>query len=135
MKGWNNKRAEGYIDVAVAVFVIAFLLALSVGVLSAMTMRQDLQMMSRELVDCACATGGVGEEVWTRFAELQEECGLKPTVEFTATYFDPATGSVQLGDAISCKLTLTTVLPGFGEELFPISLECSASGLSRVYWK
>ena len=46
----QNKKAEGYIDVAVAVLVIVFLLVFSVGIFSKIAVKQDLSHMCHELV-------------------------------------------------------------------------------------
>ena len=42
---------------------------------------------------------------------------------------------VQLGDVIQVKLTYRTSILGFGEAIFPVTINASASGISQVYWK
>lgn len=135
MKQIRNKRAEGYIDVAVAVLVISFLLVLLVSVFGILTQKQDLKYMCSELVESATINGKVGDEVQARYEELCKETGLTPDVTFDAVYFDEATGKVQFGDRISCTLTMNTTLPGFGGKLFPMKLTVTVSGLSQIYWK
>lgn len=49
-KKLQNKKAEGYIDVAVAVLVIVFLLVFSVGIFSKIAVKQDLSHMCSELL-------------------------------------------------------------------------------------
>lgn len=48
LKTLKNKKAEGYIDVAVAVLVIAFALMFIVSIWSMMTLKQDLKYMCGE---------------------------------------------------------------------------------------
>ena len=135
LKTLKNKKAEGYIDVAVAVLVIAFVLILIISIWSMITLKQDMTYMARELVEAATVSGRIGPEVEARFAELCAESSFTPTVSFSATYFDPITGKVQLGEVISVTLTTEMILPGFGGFELPFDVSVTQSGLSRVYWK
>ena len=135
LKTLKNKKAEGYIDVAVAVLVIAFVLILMISIWSMVTLKQDMTYMARELVEAATVSGRIGPEVEARFAELCAESGFTPTVSFSAMYFDPITGKVQLGEVISVTLTTEMILPGFGGFELPFDISVTQSGLSRVYWK
>ena len=125
----QNKRAEGYIDVAVAVLVIVFLLVFSVGIFSKIAVKQDLSHMCHELVEVATTSGRIGPEVQARYEQLCKEAGIRPTMTFTATYFDSSSGKVQLGDVITCKLTYSTELIGFGGFSLPFDVEVTESGL------
>ena len=130
-----NKRAEGYVDVAVAVLVISFLLILLVSVFGVIHQKQTLNQMCEQIVEIASINGCVDDEVMERYEQLCEQTGLTPAMTFEATYFDEDTGKVQLGDVISCTLTMETSLIGFGGELFPIDMTVTASGVSQVYWR
>ena len=83
MKQLTNKRAEGYIDVAVTVLVVSFLLILMVSVFGAVSQKQDLKYMCSELVEMATTTGKIGDEVQERYEALCEETGMTPTVSFS----------------------------------------------------
>lgn len=135
MKVLKNKKGEGYIDVAVAVLVIAFVLILVISVWSMATVKQDMTYMCNELLEVATVTGKVSSEVRIRYEELCVELGFRPNVYFSANYFDFGTGKVQLGDTITVSLSSRMTLPGFGGFEFPFDVEVSKSGLSRVYWK
>ena len=130
-----NKRAEGYVDVAVAVLVISFLLILLVSVFGVIHQKQTLNQMAEQIVEIASINGCVDDEVMERYEQLCEQTGLTPTMTFEATYFDEDTGKVQLGDIITCTLTMDTSLIGFGGDLFPIDMTVTASGVSQVYWR
>lgn len=135
IKTLKNKKAEGYIDVAIAVLVTALALILAVSIWSMVTRKQDMNYMCSELLDVATVTGKVGDEVRVRYEELCIESGFRPDVDFSATYFDSATGTVQLGDSITCTLSYEMTLPGFGDFSLPFRVSVTKSGLSRVYWK
>ena len=70
MKELRTKRAEGYVDVAVAVLVVSFLLVLLVSVFGLVSKKQDLRYMASELIDTATVSGSVGQEVQKRYAQL-----------------------------------------------------------------
>jgi hypothetical protein len=99
------------------------------------TLKQDMAYMTGELLEIATVMGRIGPEVESRFAELCAEVGFTPTVAFAATYFDYASGKVQLGDVISVTLTTEMILPGFGGFELPFDVSVTQSGLSRMYWK
>ncbi len=130
-----NKRGEGYIDIAVAVLVIVFLLIFSVSIFSKIAVKQDIDYMCRELVETATTTGRIGPEFDARYEELCDEIGFRPTLSYSATYFSASAKKVQLGDVITVKLTYHTSLFGFGGTVFPFDVSVMESGLSRVYWK
>ena len=131
----KNKRGEGYVDVGVAVLVISFLLILLVSVFGVMHQKQTLNQMCEQIVEIASINGCVDDEVMERYEQLCEQTRLTPTMTFEATYFDENTGKVQLGDIITCTLTMDSSLIGFGGELFPINMTVTASGVSQVYWR
>ena len=135
IKALKNRKAEGYIDVAIAVLVIVFLLVLALSVFKLVTLKQDMKYMCEELVKTATLNGKVGEEVDERFEELCAETGVRPRLTVTATYFNATTKTVQLGDTITVKLTYETSLAGSGDFELPFEVSVSSSGLSRIYWK
>ena len=57
MKKIINRRGEGYVDVAVAVLVISFLIILIVSVFGAVSQKQNLKYMCSELVEVAVVNG------------------------------------------------------------------------------
>lgn len=131
----QSKKGESYIDVAVAVVVVAFILVFAVSIFQMVTLKQDLNYMADELIKTATVSGRIGEEVEQRYAELCTETGLTPEVSFSALFFDAASRKVQLGNSITVTLTTGLTLPGFGGYMFPINATVTESGLSRIYWK
>ena len=63
---------------------------------------------------------------------------LKTGIDFSYSFSgtDYHTGQkVQLGDVIEVRLTYRVSILGFGESVFPVTINASASGISQVYWK
>ena len=135
MRRIRNRKGEGYVDVAVAILVISFLLILLVSVFGIIHQKQTLNQMAEQLVEVAAINGCVDGEAMERFEVLCEQMGVTPEISFDAEYYDEDSGKVQLGDIISCTLTMDTSLIGFGGELFPIELTVTANGVSQVYWR
>ena len=135
MKRICNKKGEGYVDVVVAVLVISFLLILLVGVFGLIHQKQTLKQMADQVVEVAAINGCVEGEAMERFNALCENMGITPEITFEADYYDENEGKVQLGDIISCTLTMESSLLGFGGELFPVELTVTSCGVSQVYWR
>ena len=133
MRRIRNRKGEGYVDVAVAILVISFLLILLVSVFGIIHQKQTLNQMAEQIVEVAAINGCVDGEAMERFAVLCEQMRVTPQISFDVEYYDEDSGKVQLGDIISCTLSMDTSLIGFGGELFPIELTVTANGVSQVY--
>lgn len=135
IRKFQNKKGEGYIDIAVEILVIAFVLLFTVSIASVVNLHQDLRYMCGELLDAATEAGRIGPETDARYEELCREAGITPDIEYIASYFNESEGTVQLGDSISCTLSYQMSLPGFGGFELPFSVTVTMSGLSERYWK
>ena len=117
----NSKSGEGYVDVAVTVMIVAFVLVFAVNVVSLVALNKNLK------------TGTVAVDSYA--AELKKQTGIDFGYSFDGSQLYDANGKVQLGDRIICTVTYQLRMPGFGDFILPISLKASSSGLSQVYWK
>lgn len=129
----NNKSGEGYVDVAVTVMIVAFVLVFSVNVVSLVALNQNIKTAADQLTDYAAMKGTVSVDEYAR--ELKEKIGVDFSYSFDGSETLDSTGKVQLGDRIICTVTYQLRMPGFGDFILPISLKASSSGLSQVYWK
>lgn len=65
---------------------------------------------------------------------LRENSGIDFACSFAGT--DYLSGQkVQLGDVIRCKLTYRVSIFGFGDAVFPVTVQADSQGISQVYWK
>jgi hypothetical protein len=127
---YKNNRGEGYIDVVVLVLCAMLVIAISVKVLPAYIIKQQVDTFASELVREAEISGRVGTETSQREEILREKTGIKPTVTWSKT------GQIQLNEEISVTVTHDInigLFGGFGS--FPITLRADASGKGEVYWK
>lgn len=132
MKRLLNKKGETYIDVAITVMIVAFVLVFSVNMVSLVALNQNMKTMADQIVDYATVQGttDVGEYIGT----LKEKSGIDFTYSFSETDYHSGQ-KVQLGDVIEVRLTYRVSILGFGDAVFPITVQASASGISQVYWK
>lgn len=126
----KDKCGEGYIDVAVMVFCVFLVLALSMKLLPVFIAKQQLDTYATELCREAEISGRVGTETDRRAAVLTERTGLTPNIEWSDS------GRIQLNEEVTVRLTYQYDLGLFGSfGSFPVTLRAEASGKSEVYWK
>ena len=133
MKRLKRKNGEGYIDVAVTILVVAFLLMFFINAVSLIALNQNLKTIADHLTDYACLHGttDVGEYA----SELREQTGIDFSCDFSESTMLDAMGHVQLGEPIVCTVTVKTSFLGFGDFVFPITVTATSRGMSQVYWK
>ena len=124
----NNKSGEGYVDVAVTVMIVAFVLVFAVNVVSLVALNQNLKTVSDQITDYATLNGTVAVDSYA--AELKKQTGIDFGYSFDGSQLYDANGN-----RIICTVTYQLRMPGFGDFVLPISLKASSSGLSQVYWK
>ena len=132
MKKLFDKEGETYIDVAITVMIVAFVLVFAVNMVSIVALNQNMKTMADQIIDYTTTNGttDINDYVET----LRTKSGIGFSCSFAGT--DYHTGQkVQLGDIIECRLTYSVSILGFGEAVFPVTINASASGISQVYWK
>ncbi len=132
MKRLRNNKGETYIDVAITVMIVAFVLVFSVNMVSLVALNQNVKTMADQIVDYATVNGTT--DIGDYINDLKSKTGIDFSYSFSGTtYFSGQ--KVQLGDIIECRLTYRVSILGFGETVFPITINASSSGISQVYWK
>jgi len=131
----KSKCGEGYIDVVVGVLVSMMVLVLALNVFTFLTIKQDMDYFTKEMVESACAEGRTNGEVATRYYELVDELNFYPGYSWSTIYYNSSDRTVQLGDTITITATYRTYVKGFGIFKIPITLTAKYSGLSQQYWK
>lgn len=129
----KRKNGEGYVDVAVTVMIVAFVLLFAVNMVSLVALNQNMKTAADQLVEYASqkgttAIGGYADE-------LKEKLGAEFDYSFDESELMDESGKVQLGDKIVCRVSYDITMIGFGDSIHPVSINAAASGISRVYWK
>ena len=133
MRSIRNRKGEGYIDVAITILMVSFVLVFVVNVVSLVALNQNLKTVSDQLVEYASQRGTVAVGAYAD--ELSEKTGIDFEYSFDGTVLYDSSGKVQLGDVIQCTVTYNTSFLGFGNAVHSIPMRADASGISRVYWK
>ena len=129
----KRKNGEGYVDVAVTVMIVAFVLLFAVNMVSLVALNQNMKTAADQLVEYASQKGTTAIDDYAD--ELKEKIGVDFTYSFEESELIDESGKVQLGDKIVCSVSYSISIIGFGEAIHPISVNAASSGISRVYWK
>lgn len=105
----RDKKGEGYIDAAVVVFCVMFVIALGVRIFPVFITKIQLDNFADELVREAEISGRVGSETTARQRTLEEKTGIHPAVSWSGT------GKIQLNEEVTVTLTLQKDLGTFWE--------------------
>lgn len=127
-----NKKGETYIDVAITIMIVAFVLVFSVNMVSLVALNQNMKTAADQIADYATLKGTTDVEDY--IDGLRDKTGIDFSCSFSGTDYHSGQ-KVQLGDIISVRLTYRVSILGFGKSVFPITVNASASGISKVYWK
>ena len=131
----SSKRAEGYIDICVGVVVLLSVLVLSLNVYSFLTLKQDLDEISEQLIEIATDTGCFGDEFDDRAAALKEQLFDFSVTTGADSYYNAAYRRVQLGGTMRVTVSVQTQLVGLGVFRIPVTATSTRSGISEHYWK
>ncbi len=129
----RNKRGESYIDVAVTILVVSFVLIFMVNIVSFVALNQNMKTAADRIAEYASMNGTTDIDEY--IAVQQEKLGVIFTCSFAGSETIDSSGKVQLGDRIECTLTYQLTFGGYGGALHLTTVTASADGISQVYWK
>lgn len=103
MENYERQKGEGYIDAAVAVFCVMFVIALGVRVFPVFITKLQLDNFADELVREAEISGRIGYETTARQRTLEEKMGIHPTVSWSRQ------GKIPLNEEVTVTLILQKI--------------------------
>ena len=112
--------------------IVAFVLVFSVNMVSLVALNQNMKTTADQLVDYATVQGTT--DVGSFINDLRDKTGIDFSYSYSGTDYHKGQ-KVLLGDVIEVRLTYRVSFLGFGEAVFPVTINASASGISQVYWK
>lgn len=127
----KSKRGEGYIDVALGVFILMLVIAFAVNFLPVFTAKQQLDIFATEVVRQAEIVGGTN--VSDRINDMKAQTGRNPQIRWDCDYYSGS--KVQLNGDIEVTLTDTVDIGFFIFGSWPIEIRAKATGKSEVYYK
>ena len=131
----HSRKAEGYIDICVGIIVLLSVLVLTLNVYSFLTLKQDMDEITEQLIDTATTSGCFGDEFEERVEAMKTQF-FDFDVSVTAdSWYNASYKRVQLGKPMKVTISVHTKLVGIGIVEIPITATSTRSGLSQHYWK
>lgn len=131
----RSKRGEGYIDTVVSVLVFVMILVVAINIFSFITLKQEMDQISEELIEEATYSGCFGTEFWEKDSELLNQYYYFDLNVSAEKYYSTQYRRVQLGDTMTVKVSVTTYVKGLGVFKIPVTVSVTRSGISEKYWK
>ena len=131
----TSKKAEGYIDVVVGIFAILMVVVVVLNIFQFMTLKQDLDEISGQLIETATFNGCFDSEFDERVENLQNQFFDFQVDTDAESYFNAHYKRVQLGDQMDVYVSVETYIQGLGMFRIPVTVTSYRSGISEKYWK
>lgn len=131
----TSKKAEGYIDVVVGIFAILMVVVVVLNIFQFMTLKQDLDEISGQLIETATFNGCFDNEFNERVESLQNQFFDFQVDTDAESYFNAHYKRVQLGDQMDVYVSVETYIQGLGMFKIPVTVTSHRSGISEKYWK
>lgn len=131
----TSKKAEGYIDVVVGIFAILMVVVVVLNIFQFMTLKQDLDEISGQLIETATFNGCFDSEFDERVESLQNQFFDFQVDTDAESYFNAHYKRVQLGEQMDVYVSVETYIQGLGMFRIPVTVTSHRSGISEKYWK
>lgn len=130
-----SMKGEGYIDICIGIIALLSVLVLTLNIYSFLTLKQDIDEISEQLIEVATYTGCFGEEFNDRADSLKTQFFDFDVSTSAESYYNAAYKRVQLGQTMHVTVTVHSKLLGVGVVDIPITAQSTRSGISEHYWK
>ena len=134
-KFFKSKKGEGYIDVVIGIFAMMMVLVVVLNIFQFMTLKQDLDEISGQLIETATFNGCFDSEFDERVESLQNQFFEFEVDTDAESYFNATYERVQLGDQMDVFVSVQTYVQGLGMFRIPVTVTSHRSGISEKYWK
>lgn len=131
----TSRKGEGYVDICVGIIALLSVLVLTLNIYSFLTLKQDIDEISEQLIEVATYSGCFGDEFNERADSLKDEYFDFDVSVSADSYYNAAFKRVQLGKTMRITVTVHTKLLGVGVVDVPITANSTRSGISEHYWK
>ncbi len=131
----KSKKGEGYIDVVIGIFAMMMVLVVVLNIFQFMTLKQDLDEISGQLIETATFNGCFAGEFDERVKNLQSQFFDFDVDTDAESYFNATYERVQLGDQMDVYVSVRTYVQGLGMFRIPVTVTSHRSGISEKYWK
>ena len=130
-----SRKGEGYIDICVGIIVLLSVLVITLNIYSFLTLKQDMDEITEQLIDVATSSGCFGDDFNNRADALKEQFFDFNVTVSADSWYNASYKRVQLGKTMQVTISMQTKLIGLGVVQIPITATSTRSGLSEHYWK
>ena len=134
-KLFKSKKGEGYIDVVIGIFAMMMVLVVVLNIFQFMTLKQDLDEISGQLIETATFNGCFDTEFDERIEGLQGQFFDFDVTTDAEEYYNTTYERVQIGDKMDVYVSVQTYVQGLGMFRIPVTVTSHRSGISEKYWK
>lgn len=131
----TSRKGEEYVDICVGIIALLSVLVLTLNIYSFLTLKQDIDEISEQLIEVATYSGCFSDEFNERADSLKDEYFDFDVSVSADSYYNAAFKRVQLGKTMRITVTVHTKLLGVGVVDVPITANSTRSGISEHYWK
>lgn len=131
----KSKKGEVYIDVVIGIFAMMMVLVVVFNIFQFLTLKQDLDEISGQLIETATFNGCFDSEFDERVENLQNQFFEFEVDTDAESYFNSTYERVQLGDQMDVYVSVETYVQGLGMFRIPVTVTSHRSGISEKYWK
>lgn len=131
----KSRKGEGYIDVVIGMLCLLMTLVVTMNIYQFFTIKQDLDEISQQLIECATYNGCFSDEFYERADELENQFFPFDVSVSADEYFNASYKRVQLGDKMDVTVSMETYVQGVGVFKIPVTIGSHRSGISEKYWK
>lgn len=128
-------KGEGYIDVVIGIFAMMMVLVVVLNIFQFLTLKQDLDEISGQLIETATFNGCFDSKFDERVENLQNQFFEFEVDTDAESYFNSTYERVQLGDQMDVYVSVETYVQGLGMFRIPVTVTSHRSGISEKYWK
>jgi len=115
--------------------VLLSVLVLTLNIYSFLTLKQDMDEITEQLIEVATTNGCFGDEFNDRAAALKQQFFDFNVTVSADSWYNASYKRVQLGKTMKVTISVQTKLIGVGVVEIPITATSTRSGLSQHYWK
>ena len=131
----SEKGEASYISTFVYILVVVVLIAFIINVFHVISVKQEMDLISDQLVKQIQLGGGTSSETDALFSYLASELNEVSDLDYQVDS-SGSTSRIQLGTPFYVSVTGRCYLGGFWKfNLIPINIQAHGAGVSEHYWK
>ena len=132
----NKAFADQYVAMTVSLLGIIMVMLIGFAGYDGIHQYSNLDTFADEMAQTVANCGKTkGTQVTSRYNQLSQNTGLKPTITYSANYYNSSQRTVQYGDTITVTAKARVEIKAFADLKIPLDLTVQKTSQSQQYWK